>query len=69
MERWVVAAGGISHFGTMMAGDFLSRPEYFRDSVRSAPPDWPRRNMQIVLHTKVVEGTPGPPKVLYTHVW
>jgi hypothetical protein len=68
-ERWVIAAGGITHFGTMMTGDFLSNPAYFREAVRSAPAAWGQKNMQIVLQTKIVGGTPGPPRVLATHFW
>jgi hypothetical protein len=69
MERWVVSAGGITHFGTMMTGDFLSTPAYFREAARSAPAGWEQKNMQIVLSTQVVGGTPGPPRVLATHIW
>jgi hypothetical protein len=68
-ERWVIAAGGITHFGTMMAGDFLTNPEYFREAVRQAGVGWERKNVQVVLQTKVVGGTPGPPRVLATHFW
>jgi hypothetical protein len=65
----VVACGGISHFGTMAAGAFLSNSVYFREAVRSAPPDWNRKNIQVVLQTKVVEGTPGPPNILAAYFW
>jgi hypothetical protein len=68
-ENWVIAAGGFTSFGTMMAGDFLSNATYFRDAIRSAPAGWEKKNMQVVLQTKVVEGTPGPPNVVATHFW
>ncbi|HEY3441283.1 MAG TPA: hypothetical protein VGK29_11045 [Paludibaculum sp.] len=68
-ERWVIAAGGVTQHGTMATGDFLSKPEYFRQAVRNAPADWARKNMQVVIETKVEGGTPGPPKVLATYFW
>ena len=68
-ERWVIAGGGVTQYGTMAVGDFLSKPEYFRQAVSKAPADWARKNMQIVLETKIEGGTPGPPKVLATHFW
>lgn len=68
-ENWVIAAGGFTSFGTMMAGDFISKPEYFEAALASAHPGWEKRNMQVVLQTKVVGGTPGPPKVMATHFW
>ena len=68
-QQNVVAGAGITHFGTMAAGDFLSNPAYFREALRSAPPDWYKKNIQIVLQTRVVEGTPGPPRILATYFW
>ncbi len=68
-EQFVVAAGGITHLGTMMTGDFLTNPVYLSEALRKAPADWAKRNMQIVLETHVVGGTPGPPKVLAIHFW
>jgi hypothetical protein len=69
MERCVVAAGGITHWGTMMAGDFLSSPAYFREALREAPSGWEHKNIQVVLQTKIVGGSPGPPRVVATHFW
>lgn len=68
-EQFVVAAGGITHLGTMMTGDFLTNPAYLSEALRGAPADWARRNMQVVLETHIVGGTPGPPKVLAIHIW
>lgn len=69
LERCVVAAGGITEYGTMSAGDFLSNPAYFEEAVHAAPRGWEKKNMQVVLQTKIVGGTPGPPKVIATHFW
>ena len=68
-EHAVVAAGGIGHYGTMAAGDLLSSPAYFREALKTAPADWARKNIQIVLQTRIAQGTPGPPKVVATYFW
>lgn len=68
-ERWVIAAGGLAQAGTRMSGDFLTNAGYFKQALHSAPPRWEQKNMQVVLHTKIVGGTPGPPEVLATHFW
>jgi hypothetical protein len=65
----VISAGGITTYGTQAAGDFLTNPEQFREALRAAPPDWARKNIQVVLEIKVAEGTPGPPHVLAAHFW
>lgn len=68
-EQIVVAAGGIGHFGTMAAGDFISNDAYFREAVRTAPAGWEGRNMQFVLRVRIADGSPSPPEVLAAHFW
>lgn len=68
-EQVVVAAGGIGHFGTMAAGDFIANAAYFREAVRSAPAGWEKRNMQFVLRVRLADGSPSPPELLATHFW
>ena len=68
-DRPVVIAAGITQFGTLGAGEFLSNPEYFSEAVSELPRDWAHRNLQIVLGVPVVHGASGHPRVLATHVW
>jgi hypothetical protein len=68
-EQTVVVAAGITHYGTQAAGEFVTNPEYFADALKNAPRDWSRKNMQVVISTKVLAGTVGPPVVLAVHFW
>ncbi len=68
-ERTVVIGAGITQFGTVAAGEFLSNPAYFEAALKTAPRDWYRKNMQVVLSVKVMSGTAGPPKVVAVHFW
>uniref|UniRef100_Q01TK3 Uncharacterized protein n=1 Tax=Solibacter usitatus (strain Ellin6076) TaxID=234267 RepID=Q01TK3_SOLUE len=68
-DRPVIVAAGITQYGTMAAGEFLSNPEYFAEAVPRFPRDWQRKNLQIVLRVPVVNRIPGRPRVLATHVW
>jgi len=36
---------------------------------RILPSGWEERNLQIVLETRVVNGTPTPPKFVAWHSW
>jgi hypothetical protein len=65
----VVIAAGITHYGTHAAGEFITNKAYFSEALSQAPRDWYRKNIQVVLSTKVVSGTHGPPKVLAVHFW
>jgi hypothetical protein len=69
IEQTFVSVAGASGYGTYAAGEFLTNEYYFAAALHDAPPDWYRKNMQVVLSVKVISGTPGPPKVLATHFW
>jgi hypothetical protein len=68
-DRPVVIAAGITQYGTMATGEFLTTPEYLSETIAKLPRDWQKKNLQIVLRVPVVHGTPGRPRVLATHVW
>lgn len=65
----VIAAAGISQYGTRAAGEFLTDNARLEQALQQAPPDWPKKNMQALLHTQVYKGTPAPPEVLAVHFW
>ena len=67
IEQTVVSVAGASGFGTYAGGEFLANDQYFAAALRSAPRDWHRKNMQVVLSVKVISGTPGPLWLLAAH--
>lgn len=68
-DRPVVIAAGITHFGTVAAGEFLTEPQYFAELVPLLPADWQKRNLQAVLRVPVVHGVSGHPHIVATYVW
>jgi hypothetical protein len=68
-DRPVIIAAGLTQYGTIGAGEFLSNPEYFSEAVGRLPKDWQKKNLQIVLSVPVVNRISGRPRVLATHVW
>jgi hypothetical protein len=68
-DRPVIIAAGLTQFGTIGAGEFLTNPEYFSEAVRRFPRDWQKRNLQVVLRVPVVNRISGRPRILAIHVW
>jgi hypothetical protein len=68
-EQTIVILGGIAQYGTEAAAEFVTDPAYFQRALAQAPADWDRRNMQIVLSTRVFSGVGGPPRVVATYFW
>jgi len=65
----LIAAAGIGHAGTRAAGEFLTSPKAINSVMIGAPKGWEKRNMQIVLHTTVINGSPNEPDVVATYYW
>ena len=68
-ERMVVLAAGLTGYGTLAAGEFLSNPAYMETIAARAPGRWARKNVEVVISTKVINGKSGPPKVVIAHFW
>ncbi len=68
-DRPLVIAAGITHYGTMVAGEFLTKPEYFAEAAAKLPRGWQQKNLQFVLRIPVVNRTGGHPQVLAVQMW
>jgi hypothetical protein len=68
-DHMLVFAAGITQFGTVAAGEFVTNPEYFAEAASRFPRDWTNKNVQVVLQVPVVHGASGHPRVLATYVW
>ncbi len=68
-EQTVVILGGISQYGTEAAAEFVTNPTYFKGALTQAPNNWYRKNIQIVLSTRVLSGVSGPPTVVAAYFW
>jgi hypothetical protein len=67
--RMAVVIGGLTGYGTIAAGEFLTDPTYFEAVAKGAPRGWERKNIQLVLATKVIHGVSGPPRLLDRRFW
>jgi hypothetical protein len=65
----VVTASGLAKFGTEAAGEFLTSPKAMDQVEKSAPRNWDRMNIEIVIATDVVGRRAGPPRIAATHFW
>ena len=68
-ERMVMLAGGLTGYGTIAAGEFLTHPTYMEAIQARAPRNWQHKNVQILISTKVINGKSGPPKVVTAQFW
>ena len=65
----LITAAGIGQAGTRAAGEFLTSPNAMNSIMPRAPVGWEKKNMQIVLHTTVINNSPGRADVIATYYW
>ena len=68
-EKIVVTVAGMTKDGTLAAGEFVTDEHYMAQLAERAPAGWDRKNVQVVLGTELVNGVPGPPRMLASWVW
>jgi hypothetical protein len=67
--KMLVTVGGLYGFGTQAAGQFLTDPKYLMKFAASLKSGWQSKNLQLVIRTEVIDGTPGPPELIASWVW
>ena len=65
----LVEIAGITQYGTDAAADLVSSADLMAEALSKAPRGWQQRNLQLVLHVKVIAGSPSSPKVVAAHFW
>jgi hypothetical protein len=64
-----ITAAGISEYGTRAAAEFLADPAKMRELLKNAPPGWQHKNMQALLHVRVLDYQPVEVNVVTTTYW
>ncbi len=64
-----LVAAGLKQFGTEAAGRLLADPEQLGVILRKVPAGWESKNLQLVLHARVIGNAPGQPELEDWHVW
>ena len=65
----LLTIAGLNHSGTRAAAEFATNPQLIAKVMNQAPKDWKRRNLQLVLHTNVVNDIPDTPTVIAARYW
>lgn len=65
----VVLVSGATQYGTEGAAKVVTDPELLKNALRDRPSGWEKKNLQVVLHMKVIANTPATPEVVATYYW
>jgi len=67
--KMLVTVGGLYGFGTQAAGQFLTDPRHLKKFTANLKSGWESKNLQLVIRTEVIDGTPGPPELIASWAW
>jgi hypothetical protein len=65
----VVLVSGATQYGTEGAAMLVTDGDMLHNALRDRPPGWGSKNVQIVLHMKVIANSPATPEVVATYYW
>ena len=60
----ILVAAGLKQFGTEAAGRLLADPDQLGTILGKLSPGWENKNLQVVLHARVIGNTPALPEVV-----
>jgi hypothetical protein len=66
---FMLVVAGVKQFGTEAAGRLVSDADQFAKVARALPAGWEDKNLQVVLHVRVIGNTPAQPDVAAWNVW
>ncbi len=67
--QFLLIVSGVGMVGTKAAGRFITNEGDLDAAFRSVPAGWDRKNVEVVLETDIVDGSPSPPHAVAIKVW
>jgi hypothetical protein len=65
----IVLVSGFTQYGTDAASELITNPALLAEALHDAPKGWQKKNLQLVLHMKVIANAPASPQVIASHYW
>jgi hypothetical protein len=65
----LVEISGITQYGTSAGAELVTQPDLLAEALKNAPPGWQSKNLQFVVHVRVIAGTPASPTVVASYFW
>lgn len=67
--QMMLVIAGLGERATVAAREYVTNPKYLESFAAQAPAGWERRNIELVIRTKLVNGEWGEPRLVATHFW
>jgi hypothetical protein len=68
-EQIIVVSAGIGENGTIAAAELLTTAKYFKELKQQHLLPRKEQNFEAVIETQIINGRPGPPRIVATYAW
>ena len=68
-EQVVIVAAGIGENGTIAASRVLTDDKYLSELKARKLMPRPNQNFEAIVETQIIDGKPGPPRIVATYIW
>jgi len=68
-REMLVELAGITQYGTDAAAELVTDQDLLTEALKGTTADWQKKNLQLVIHVKVMFGAAASPRVMATHIW
>ncbi|MGD0832284.1 MAG: hypothetical protein ABR907_15200 [Terracidiphilus sp.] len=68
-DQIIVVSAGLGENGTIAASQLLSTEKYFKELRQEQRMPKPEQNFEAVIETEIINGRPGPPRIVATYLW
>jgi len=65
----LLSVAGMGQYGTLAATDFICKPGSVQQLGAALGNGWQKRNLQVVLHIKIIDFKPVSTSIIATHTW
>jgi hypothetical protein len=65
----ILSVAGMGQYGTLAAADFICNPAAISEMTHHLPRDWANKNLQLILHVKVVDFRAAATEVVAVRAW
>lgn len=67
--EYLLKVAGLGDGGSEAAAEVITNPVLLEQVVRTLPPNWEKKNLQILVTTEMIGRKASPPKIIAVHTW
>jgi hypothetical protein len=68
-DQIILVSAGLGENGTVAASQLLTTGKYFKELRQEQLLPKPDQNFEAVIETEIINGRPGPPRIVATYLW